>query len=97
MNYEIYLDEKDVKICQQFKELRQATGFFGLWKYKNMLKKYGILDPERHVSIAIREFCGPGWSATAKIMSVANYDPSPYKEEDGGDFGPGATAHKSAN
>ena len=62
-----------------------------------MLKKYGNLDPARHVDQAIKDFVGPSWSATAEIFRTKDFDPGPYKEEDRENFGPGADAHREIN
>lgn len=97
VTYDIYLMEKDFKLTQKFLKLSKSNSFIGLWRYKNMLRKYGTLDPSKHVNAAIKDFCGASWSATANVKSFDEYDPSPYKEDEGGEFGPGANSHQPAN
>lgn len=98
VNYDVYLQKQDFNIVKKFLKLSKSSSLFGLWRFKRMLKKHGNMNPGAHVDLAIKDFAGPNWKATATIKNFSEYNDSPYEYEDKvGEFGPGSEAAPEPN
>jgi hypothetical protein len=73
VDYTIYLRKDLIKKMELYKELSTATSTFGLWRFKRFLKKEGSLNFSSMMNTFVRDFCGPGWSASVAISDFDAY------------------------
>jgi len=74
LDYSLYFDVKMLKAIETYKELSNAKGLFGLWRFKRMLNKHGNLNLQHILNAFVKDFCGPGWSADVKLMDIEGYE-----------------------
>lgn len=73
VNYKIYVNKSLLKKIDLYNELSTATGLFGMWRFKRLLKKEGSLDFHRILGKFVKDFCGPKWTTTVEIVDFENY------------------------
>jgi len=73
IRYTLYVDKKLLKKINEFKELSESTGFWGLRKYKKMLLKHGNLHIDRILDKFIKDYCGQTWQTETLIKDFAGY------------------------
>jgi hypothetical protein len=73
VNYKIYFDQKLIKKIEKYHVLSKSTGLFGMWRFNRFLKKEGALDFTQIMTKLVRDFCGPGWTATVEIVDFNAY------------------------
>lgn len=72
--YAIYLDDKDYNTVQKFARLSKSKGLFGMWRFRNMLKKHGNLHIHAILQRFIKDYCGPKWSAEVTVKRFKEYE-----------------------
>lgn len=73
VQYIIYVNADLVKKIELYHKLSTSTSLIGMWRFKRLLKKEGSLDFSKLLNKCIKDFCGPGWIATVKVVDFAQY------------------------
>jgi len=73
INYTIYVDKELLALISRYKTLSNKDGLFDLWRLKNMLKKHGSLNFQAILNKFVRDFCGPNWASTVKVVDIVTY------------------------
>ena len=78
--YRLYIDSKLLNKVDKFKELSKATKFWGLYKFKRLLKKEGNLNFNSILDKFIKDYCGLQWKAEVDILNLSEYDDKGYED-----------------
>jgi hypothetical protein len=73
VNYTIYVESDLIKKIAKYEVLSKSTSLIGMWRFKRLLKKEGSLDFQQILSRFVKDFCGPKWSVTIKIVDFNTY------------------------
>lgn len=73
VDYVIYVNKPMIKAISLYKELSTATSLFGMWRFKRLLKKEGVLDFHTMLNNFVTDFCGPKWVATVTVSDFDAY------------------------
>ena len=81
VDYVIYLPLKVLNQVEKYEKLSKSTSLIGLWRFKRMLKKNGVLDFSTLLNQFVKDFCGPKWTATVVLKNYSEYQPEAISEE----------------
>lgn len=73
VNYHIYVDSSLIKKIKAYEKLSKSTDLFGMWRFKRLLKKEGVLDFQLLLNRFVKDFCGPSWSTEVNVVDFNNY------------------------
>lgn len=83
VEYQVYVHSSLLKKINKYKELSTSNSLFGLWRFKRMLKKEGNLNFEGILVRFVKDFCGPKWNTTVKVLDIDEYIESFEKGDEG--------------
>ena len=89
VDYIIYATPDLITKIAQYQKLSSSKSIFGLWRFKRLLKREGCLDFQRILNSFVTDYCGPGWTTQASILSFDSYVDSLPGETDNEDDGDG--------
>jgi hypothetical protein len=73
VDYTVYFTKKTLKMMEKYKQLSTSTSLFGMWRFKNFLKKEGSLNFQSMLESFVKDFCGPAWSTRLTIVDFDVY------------------------
>jgi len=73
VEYTIYVSNKLLTTVDKYNRLRNDSSMYGLWKFKNFLKKAGNLNFDFMINQFVQDYCGNTWSATLDLISIDKY------------------------
>ena len=73
VHYTIYVNSDLIDKIAKYKILSKSTSLFGMWRFKRLLKKEGALDFPQILNKFVKDYCGPKWSATVKVVDFNSY------------------------
>lgn len=73
IQYKVYANTDLIKKIAQYHVLSKSTSLFGMWRFKRLLKKEGVLDFQRVLNNFVKDFCGPKWSVTVETVDFNSY------------------------
>lgn len=73
VNYKIYVNNDLKKKIEKYSVLSKSTSLFGMWRFKQLLKKEGSLDFQQILYKFVKDFCGPKWNVTVEIVDFESY------------------------
>ena len=71
--YDIYTTKDVLKSYDLFISYRGTTSLIKLWKLKRLLKRNGNMDFTAVLDRFVKDFCGPTWKATMRLMDYEEY------------------------
>lgn len=74
ISYYLYVEGSLIKKISKFKKLSKSTGLFNMWRFKRMLEKDGNLNLGAIIGRFVKDYCGPNWSSSVKIMNIKEYE-----------------------
>lgn len=81
LSYSIYLPRSIMKKIHKYEKLSKSTGFWGLRRFRNFLKKEGDLNLQAILQGFVLDYCGPGWQVNLEVDDIANYSEEPSEPE----------------
>jgi hypothetical protein len=73
VDYNIYIDRILLDKVSKYEKLKQANDIFSLWRLRRLLRKEGNLNFQHVLNSFVKDFCGPKWNATIKLIDISNY------------------------
>lgn len=71
--YSIYVNPDLIKKIEKYNVLSKSTSLWGMWRFKRLLQKEGALDFQQILNRCVKDYCGPLWTATTKIVDFNTY------------------------
>ena len=85
VSYSLFFSKKTKKVIELFNRLRGKDDLISLFRLKRLLKKHGNLDLFSILNNFIKDYCGPGWRVTVKVMDYDDYVEDDYGRDTDGD------------
>lgn len=73
ISYKLYFDKSLIQKINRYSQLSKSQSLFGMWRFKRLIKKEGVLDFHAILNRFVRDFCGPKWSATIEIVDNSTF------------------------
>ena len=73
VSYRIYVNSDLIKKIGQYEVLSKSTSLFGMWRFRRFLRKEGALDFHQILGKLVKDFCGPNWNVTVKMLDFNSY------------------------
>jgi hypothetical protein len=73
VRYKIYIEQDLINKIADYKVLSKSTSLFGMWRFKRLLKKEGVLDFQQVLAKFVKDFCGTKWSVTVETVDFNSY------------------------
>lgn len=73
VDFIIYVTPDLIKKIALYNKLSTSKSLFGMWRFKQLLKKEGCLDFQKLLNSFVTDYCGPKWAARANILSFDSY------------------------
>lgn len=73
VKYTIYVNPDLLKKIAKYHVLSKSDSLWGLWRFRQLLKKEGSLDFQEVLGKFVKDFCGPQWSSTVNTVDFNSY------------------------